>query len=277
MDTNRLRQAFREPGNLIGLAASVAASAALLNPIPLLVGAVVEAAYLIFVPDTGWYGNRLAKRSSDTSQASRWERQKAIYDALPPAMQQRYARLVQIKTQIDAQAQGNTDLYGGVLQKLEYLLEQFLTFAAKSVQFQDYLFALHREVGRKQGKLTSDDEWMQVVWADLQALYARKIQEAQRLASQEPDDSSRAVLTKRVEVLQRRRDYLLEIGKTLTNLGYQLQLVEDTFGLINDEIRARPPQQMLSDIEEVVNQTDVMTKTLTEIAPYENVMAGRVA
>ena len=32
--------------------------------------------------------------------------------------------------------------------------------------------------------------------------------------------------------------------------------MEDTFGLINDEIRARSPEQVLADIEDVVLQTN---------------------
>ena len=63
------------------------------------------------------------------------------------------------------------------------------------------------------------------------------------------------------------------MGKTLTNLSYQLQLVEDTFGLINDEVRARSPEQVLSDIDDVVSQTDVMARTLEEIAPLDQMIA----
>ena len=62
----------------------------------------------------------------------------------------------------------------------------------------------------------------------------------------------------------------------LINLNHQLQLVEDTFGLINDEIRARAPQQILADIEEVVVATDSMSTALEELAPYEQMAARAV-
>jgi hypothetical protein len=45
--------------------------------------------------------------------------------------------------------------------------------------------------------------------------------------------------------------------------------MEDTFGLINDEIRARSPEQVLADIEDVVNQTDNLTETLQEVSPFD--------
>ncbi len=35
------------------------------------------------------------------------------------------------------------------------------------------------------------------------------------------------------------------VGKTLTNLCHQLRLVEDALSLINDEVRARSPEQVL--------------------------------
>ena len=51
-----------------------------------------------------------------------------------------------------------------------------------------------------------------------------------------------------------------ELGKV------ELGPKEDTFGLINDEIRARSPEQILADIEEVVVATDTMSTALEEVA-----------
>ena len=59
----------------------------------------------------------------------------------------------------------------------------------------------------------------------------------------------------------------------MLNLNHQLELLEDTFGLISDEIRARPPEQVLADIEDVVSQTNTMTQVLEEMAPYEQSLA----
>jgi hypothetical protein len=81
------------------------------------------------------------------------------------------------------------------------------------------------------------------------------------------------VMEKRLDVLRRRQEFTAKIGKILTNLNHQLELLEDTFGLINDEIRARSPEQILSDIDEVVWQTDTMTKVLDEVAPLEQLVA----
>jgi len=45
--------------------------------------------------------------------------------------------------------------------------------------------------------------------------------------------------------------------------------------VINDEIRARSPEQILSDIEDVVFQTETMTSLLEEVAPFEQ-MSSRL-
>jgi hypothetical protein len=48
--------------------------------------------------------------------------------------------------------------------------------------------------------------------------------------------------------------------------------LEDTFGLINDELRARSPEQVLVEIEEVVAQTHTMTTVLDEVASFEQML-----
>ena len=103
-----------------------------------------------------------------------------------------------------------------------------------------------------------------------------ELREETGLIAKEEDASTKAVLEKRQDVLQRRYDFVGKIGKILTNLNHQLQLLEDTFGLINDEVRARSPEQILADIDEVVVATDSMSSALEELAPYEQLTA-RVA
>jgi len=85
---------------------------------------------------------------------------------------------------------------------------------------------------------------------------------------------NQAVLEKRKDILTRRREYVSQIGEILTNLNHQLHLMEDTFGLINDEIRARSPEQVLADIEDVVFQTDSLTEALQEVSPFDQMQVA---
>ena len=110
---------------------------------------------------------------------------------------------------------------------------------------------------------------------EVQASYKRDIEQAQALQAKETDLNTKAVLDKRIQVLEQRSEGVGKIGRILTNLQYQLALLEDTFGLINDQIRARSPEQVLADIEGVVDQTDSMTQLLEELAPYEQARLSR--
>jgi hypothetical protein len=283
--TNKFFQAFKESGNVVGLASTVALSAALLNPVPLLVGLVAETAYLLFVPDTPWYRARLARRS-ELDVVGRRQRVKAeTLPKLRPEMRQRYERLEGVRRQIEAQTREQAAWLQDMLRKLEYLLDKFLTFALKEQEFRNYLQSLlveTRGTGARPGLAsrvpntlpsTMPDAWIPQAIGEIQADYSRALSSLQQAISNEVDPNSQAILQKRADVLVRRQEYVGKMGRTLTNLNYQMQLVEDTFGLINDEVRARSPEQVLSDIDDVVTQTDVMARTLEEIAPLDQMIA----
>ncbi|HLJ55784.1 MAG TPA: hypothetical protein VKT77_12170, partial [Chthonomonadaceae bacterium] len=141
---NRYVAALKESYNGIGLAAIAAISAATLNPVPLLVGLVAEAAYLLIVPDTNWYQQRLASRSAVAAEEERRKIRDEIIPTLHPALQARFAHLEEMRRQITAQ--DDKAWYGEIVQKLDYLLEKFLLFGAKEAQFQNYLLRLRSEL-----------------------------------------------------------------------------------------------------------------------------------
>jgi hypothetical protein len=85
----------------------------------------------------------------------------------------------------------------------------------------------------------------------------------------ESNPHNQALLQKRSEVLERRSQYVGQLGDILINVNQQLCLMEDTFGLINDEIRARSPEQVLAEIDDLVTQTDRLTDTLLKVAPFD--------
>ena len=299
---NRYLEAFKEGSNLVGLTTLVAASAALLTPLPLVAGLVAEAAYLLFVPDSKWYASRLSRRNDAEVEARRQQLKDQTLPLLDPDMQGRFTRLEEIRRQINTQAQQDQKWFQEVLRKLDYLLEKFLLFGAKEGEFRAYLGnvwldecsernrqsaarpPLPRVGGGRPSSATPRsgqspripappaDRVGQLV-KDIQASYAADVAQVETLRQDETDENTKMVLDKRVEVLQQRTEGVGKIGRILTNLQYQLALLEDTFGLINDQIRARSPEQVLADIDGVVYQTDSMTKLLDELAPFEQMAA----
>ena len=287
-----------------------AISAATLNPLPLLVGLVAEAAYLLIVPDTKWYQSVLAKRSAAAEEAERQKMRAQILPTLRPSVQARFAHLEEMRGQIGAQ--DDKAWYGEVVKKLDYLLEKFLLFGAKEAQFQSYLTRLRAELRSGDWDLTArqvnqrdhgpsgraarrleevpkrplrlvdsdnplsgeqDERWVKHTVEEIQAHYNQECERIEALLQTDQDETNRAVLTKRVDVLKRRADFAAKIGRILGNINHQLQLVDDTFGLINDEIRARSPEQILADIDEVCVATESMSSAIEEIAPYEQLEA----
>jgi hypothetical protein len=287
--SNRYMEAFKENGNLAGLATAFAASAALLSPLPLLAGLVGEAAYLLFVPDSHWYDKRLSRRFDAEVQRRRQELKTRTLDQIDPEMRDRFLHLETIRQQITTQTQDDQKWFREVLRKLDYLLEKFLLFAAKEVEFRRYLGGVWQEecstrstAGPRDARnqrvpiaprsagasaLPSSRRVAQMV-GEVQVSYDAEIADLQETRTAETDDNSKAVLEKRIDVLRQRREGVGKIGKILTNLQYQLALLEDTFGLINDQIRARSPEQVLADIDGVVYQTDSMTQLLEDLAPF---------
>ena len=319
---NRYLTAFKESFNVVGLTTAVSLSLATGTPIPLLIGLVLEAAYLVFVPDLKWYEARLSKLYDADIERRRQELEEKVLPVLRSQMAARFKRLEQMRDDMDAQAGGDEAWFREILRKLDYLLEKFLQFASKEVQFRAYLESVREEVlrsdggaGKKNAKFDaadvwetdnlvprrrysgqvppspraqsrmrsapvdatpardSDERWVQQTVNEVQAHYDGELDDLKKLLAEEQDDSTKAVLEKRVDVLQRRREFVGKIGRIQTNLNHQLLLLEDTFGLISDEIRARPPEQVLADIEDVVSQTNTMTQVLEEVAPYEQMLS----
>jgi hypothetical protein len=323
---NRYAEAFKENFNVLGLAGAVALAAATLNPLILIPALVLEAAYLIFVPDSRWYSSRLSKLHDADIAAQRAKIKAQVLPTLRPQLQQRFTRLEEVRRQIGTIARDEETWFREVLRKLDYLLDKYLQFAGKEAQFRNYLQSILAEArgempapgnsktsahnsraaqrgswlddafdpqslrrGQKPqsapgpagaprrgpGKLRDEapDQWVRETVAEAQKYYDHDLQELQTCLQNEKDTGTRAVLEKRIEVLKRRRDFVDRIGRILLNLNHQLELLEDTFGLISDEIRARPPEQVLADIEDVVSQTNTMTQVLEEMAPYEQSLA----
>jgi len=272
---NRVRDAFMEGYNTLGLASLVAVSAATLNPLPLIMGVVAEAAYLLFVPDSKWYAERVEAKYDAEVMRRRNRLKDEVLPTVTGLTAERFLRLEQVRSQIDSQTGGDRKPYRQVLRKLDYLLEKFLLFGQKQSQFRTYLTNLLNDAENRapepaKGRhgVEPTESWARKTSERIQEDYKRELTKLEAEVGKETNLHTVAILEKRREVIQRRSEYVEKIAETLTNLGHQLRLMEDTFGLINDEIRARSPEQVLADIDGVVNQTDLLTERLEEVAPF---------
>jgi hypothetical protein len=114
-----------------------------------------------------------------------------------------------------------------------------------------------------------DDHWVRETVRAIGAGHARAMADLERQREHETNADTRAVLDARLEVLRKRRAQTEQTGQILNNLHHQLRLVEDAFELISNELNSRPPEQILADVEDVIGQTESMTRVLEELLPGE--------
>jgi hypothetical protein len=296
----RYKEAFNEGPNLFGLAGAFALSAALLNPIPLIAAVVAEAAYLLFVPDSKWYETRLDAKFDQKIIEQREKLKADVFPNVHNKIVDRFARLEEMRKQIELQTKKEDRWFRQALRKLDYLLEKYLQFAQKQAQFVQYLVALKSQVATKPSeppvifkkkkssyayddddsgdlgtnyKIEPTEKWVKDTVSAIDEHYEAEKNEIDEKLESDPDFPTRQVVEKRKEILTRRQEFVQRIGLILSNLDSQMALMADTFGLINDEMRARSPEQVLADIEEVVVTTNSLTEAIEEVTPLEELVA----
>jgi len=281
----RVNQAALEDFNLIGLASFFAVSCATLHPVPAIAGLVLEAGYLLLVPKSTWYGDRLDARYERQVALKREALKSTLFPQLSEDVRSRFGRLETARGQIRVQPGDQAHWYRAIVRKLDYLIEKFLLFSSKDVQFRNYLMSVRQEADALQnqsGPTTpyptrrpetrreiESDLWTKATVVEIQAAYDGETSSIDGLLTADENPHNQTVLKKRKDILLRRRVYVERIGDILTNLSLQVRLIEDTFGLINDEIRARSPEQVIADIDDVIDSTDVLTEALQRVAPFE--------
>ena len=282
------------------MAGIAAAALALLNPLPLLIGIAAEAVYLLFVPDSKWYEVRLKAKFDAEVQARLEKLRDQVFPQIHSSIQEQFNRLKMARDQIGQQSRSEEQWFREALRRLDFLLEKYLQFALKEAQFIRYLSSLideaydnlNREEKRKLDELVDrssaksklgvagrpsvgpapSEDWNNTVADVLSSQYTREIDDLQTRADSEQVFATKSILVKRVEILKKRKESVEHIVQILNNLRHQMQLMSDTFGLINDEIRARSPEQVLAEIDEVVNTTNSLNEAIEAVTPLEQLV-----
>jgi outer membrane murein-binding lipoprotein Lpp len=299
-----VKQAFLEPLNLmfIGLA-TLSLIATRLEDLPLFLGAVaLESGYIIFVSDSQWYKNVLRERLARENRRKRAQLKRTLLPGLSPRNRARFTRLEGMRNQLPtaAAASFGKESLGEVCSQMDVLLDKFLTFAHKDATYRAYLVDMVRPPAPAPGATAAT--WADRIFDAASRLLSEKVEgmtlpagsaapkrsadvaelitqirqgleaRAEALKAQVDaagSDANRAVLAKNLEVVQKRQERIGELGDIITNLEYQLDLIESTFELISDQVRTLAPEQVLRDINDVVVQTESTTEMLAASAPLE--------
>ena len=116
----RVYEALWEDANVLGLAGCAALSLSLLSPLPLLIAFVAEVVYLLYVPDSHWYANRVARWHDSLINDHQGAGRTSVTDSPGAA---RVRDLGRLRSVILARDGSESETLMGFLQKLDDLLE----------------------------------------------------------------------------------------------------------------------------------------------------------
>jgi hypothetical protein len=239
-----LKLAFANPYNLSLLLGGVAASVLTGNPLPGLVALGGEALWLLHGSDSKYlrrilWDPRLERIRLALEEQDRNEKMKG----LPDSEQQRVRGLVEREQQINKLAASNPSFTGDLLRtelvKTHKLVESFLEMALTVNRYEDYLGTV-----------------------DVNALEHDQARWHDRSASQQASDPERDIAQKNFAVIQKRVERVHEIGRYLGVARAQLDLIENSFQLIADQIvTMQSPNELSGQLDDLLDGVDSIRQT----------------
>ena len=242
-----LKLAFANPYNLSLLLGGVTASVLTGNPLPGLVALGGEALWLLHGSDSKYlrrilWDPRLEKIRLAMEAQDRNEKMKD----LPDSEQERVRGLVDREQQINKLAASNPTFTGDLLRtelvKTHKLVESFLEMALTVNRYENYLgtvdsAALERDMAR---------------WHD-------------RSTTQQASDQERDIAQKNFAVIQKRVERVNEITRYLGVARAQLDLIENSFQLIADQIvTMQSPNELSGQLDDLLDGVDSIRQTAVD-------------
>lgn len=239
-----LKLAFKNPYNLSLLIGGIAASVLTMNPIPALLALGGESLWLLHAPDSKYlrrllWDPRLEKIRLAVEQQERAERMKDLSDN----ERERVEALVDRQQQIDKLAETNPSFTGELLRtelaKMQRLIESFLELTLTCSRYQRYLQSV-----------------------DVNALDRDRQRWQQVADSQRATDGERDIAKKNLAVILKRIDKLREIRNYLGVASGQLDLIENSFQLISDQIvTMESPNQLSGQLDDLLDGVESIKQT----------------
>jgi hypothetical protein len=242
-----LKLAFANPYNLSVLLGGIAASALTLNPIPALVVLGAEGLWLLHAPESKalrklLWDPRYEQVRVALEQRAREERMRT----LDPADQRRVSTLIARQQQIDTLAAQNPsftgDLLRGELLKTRKLVDAFLDMALTCARYESYLDTV-----------------------DLNNLDRDRQRFAARAAAKDTPDAEREIAKKNAAVIDQRLEKLRDIRNYLGVARGQLDLIENSFQLISDQIvTMQSPAELSGQLDDLLDGVESIRQTAVE-------------
>ena len=242
-----LKMAFANPYNLSLLIGGLAASVLTANPIPAVLAIGAEGLWLLHAPENKMlrrllWDPRFEKVRLAIEAQERQERMKS----LSPDDQTRVYRLVEREQEINRLAGQNPSFTGDLLRtelvKTHKLVDAFLEMALTCSRYEQYLDGI-----------------------DANALERDRARWQQKANSDKTPDAEREVAKKNYAVILKRIDKLRDIRNYLGVARAQLDLIENSFQLISDQIvTMQSPTELSGQLDDLLDGVDSIRQTAVD-------------
>jgi len=211
-----------------------------------LAGAGAEALWMLFAPDSRllrktWFD----KRHKEEEDARRKLELDAKFKALPDADAMRCLALREKQDQIHRLAEENpsftVDLLSGELGKLDALVRSFVDLSVTCARYQDYLKSV-----------------------DLDEIQ-RDLRRYHQILERDTDAEKKELARKNLVVLEKRKEKYGEIRGYLSSARGQMELIENTFRLLADQIvTMQSPTELGGQLDELMDGVEAVRQTTRE-------------
>ena len=239
-----LKAAFANPYNLSLLGGSAALSLLTLNPLPLLAGLGAEALWLLWAPDSGLLRSRLwDPRFARELDAREAEARRRVIASLPEQDRDRVEALVARRVEIERLAASNPTFTGellrGELAKTDRLVDAFVEMALTCARYRAYLDSVDER------GLARDVE-----------RYAADVRRG------DPDDPRTELSQKNLAIVVKRQERMREIQRYLGVARGQLDLIENSFQLIADQVvTMQSPKELSGQLDELLEGVEAIKQS----------------
>ena len=252
-----LKMAFANPYNLSLLLGGLAASVLTANPIPAVLAIGAEGLWLLHAPENKTlrrllWDPRFEKVRLAIEAQERAERMKT----LPPDDVARVNALVEREREINRLAGQNPSFTGDLLRtelvKTHKLVDSFLEMALTVARYERYLDSV-----------------------DVNALDRDRARWQQKSESEKTPEAERVVAKKNYEVLLKRIDKIRDIRSYLGVARAQLDLIENSFQLISDQIvTMQSPTELSGQLDDLLDGVDSIKQTAVDTEKILGALEG---
>ena len=247
------KEALKEPVNIGGLLLAGAAAAYsattgfIIEPTLILAGALIaEGFYLATVPTSNLYRRIVDRRSRHLLEAHRRKQRLDLIKTFDPREREAVEYLSWMKNQISSNYKKFARLSEEPpqLRELESTWEAFVDLLDEYRRRKNHLRTINRQTVENQ------------------------LRQAERnLQFAEP--ATRPLHEKNVEILRRRLQTFDDIERSVKRVEAQLQMIENFFGLVNDQVVTMPtPEHILSlDFDSLLSSIEMTKEILQQTAP----------